>query len=70
MTTLLGLSAGTAYALARRITGDRSIPVARAATPKKGGVVRISMRVAALRQSGDLFLGDRIPTSPARRTST
>lgn len=30
MTTLLGLSAGTAYALAGRITGDRAIPVARA----------------------------------------
>ena len=45
MTTLLGLSAGTAYALAGRITGDRAIPVARAQTPKKGGVARISMRV-------------------------
>ncbi|MCI0430093.1 MAG: ABC transporter substrate-binding protein [Rhodospirillales bacterium] len=45
MTTLLGLSAGAAYALAGRITGDRAIPVARAETPKKGGVAKISMRV-------------------------
>ena len=45
MTTLLGLSAGTAYALAGRITGDRVIPVARAETPKKGGVVKVSMRI-------------------------
>ena len=45
MTTLLGLSAGTAYALAGRITGDRAIPVARAETPKKGGIAKVSMRV-------------------------
>jgi peptide/nickel transport system substrate-binding protein len=45
MTTLLGLSAGTAYALAGRITGDTVVPTARAATPTKGGVVKIGMRV-------------------------
>jgi ABC-type transport system substrate-binding protein len=43
-TTLLGLSAGAAYAFAGRITGDGVVPSARAAMPQ-GGHLRIGMRV-------------------------
>lgn len=44
--TLLGVSAGTAYALAGRITGESIIPVARAqGTPRPGGVLRVGMAV-------------------------
>src|SRR5215471_2157146 len=46
--TLLGLSAGAAYALAGRITGDYFVPRALADTPKKGGTVKIAMRIVAL----------------------
>ncbi len=47
MTTLLGLSAASAYALAGRITGEYLMPVAHAAegTPKMGGTFRVSMEV-------------------------
>jgi peptide/nickel transport system substrate-binding protein len=49
VTTLLGLSAGTAYALAGKITGEHFVESAVAAeTPKKGGVLKIAMRVPAL----------------------
>lgn len=44
-TTLLGLSATAAYTLASKIEGKPLIPAARAATPKYGGNLRISMRV-------------------------
>ncbi len=44
-TTLLGLSAGAAYAIAGPIAGDRVVPRAAAATAKKGGVLKCSMRV-------------------------
>ncbi len=44
-TTLLGLSATAAYALAGRMTGEYAVPAAKAAeTPKSGGVLRCSMR--------------------------
>jgi peptide/nickel transport system substrate-binding protein len=43
-TTLLGLSAGAAYAFAGRITGDAAVTSARAAMPQ-GGHLRIGMRV-------------------------
>jgi peptide/nickel transport system substrate-binding protein len=47
--TLLGMSAPAAYALAGRITGEALVPAARAAaTPKKGGNLRIIMRVVAV----------------------
>ena len=44
-TTLLGLSAGAAHGLAARITGQELLPVASAQTPRKGGVLRVAMRV-------------------------
>ncbi len=44
-TTLLGLSATTAYTLASKITGEPVVRSAQAATPKMGGDLRISMRV-------------------------
>ncbi len=45
-TTLLGVSAGTAYALAGRITGEPLIQAARAAeAPHKGGMLRVAMAV-------------------------
>ena len=43
-TTLLGLSAAAAYAMAGKITGEAIVPAARAATPRKGGTLRVSMR--------------------------
>ncbi|HXH02482.1 MAG TPA: ABC transporter substrate-binding protein [Candidatus Competibacteraceae bacterium] len=45
--TLLGLSAGAAYGLAGRITGEALLPAAHAAegAPKKGGVLRVAMPV-------------------------
>ena len=43
---LLGMSAGTAYALAGRITGESLLPAAHAqGTPKPGGTLRIAMVV-------------------------
>jgi peptide/nickel transport system substrate-binding protein len=45
-TTLLGVSATTAYALAGKITGDALMPVAHAqGTPRPGGVLRVAMVV-------------------------
>lgn len=44
-TTLLGVSAAAAYAAAGKITGEGFVPQARAATPKKGGVLKASQRV-------------------------
>ncbi len=45
-TTLLGVSATTAYALAGNITGDALMPVAHAqGTPRPGGVLRVAMVV-------------------------
>lgn len=45
-TTLLGMSAGTAYALASRTVGEFIIPPAEAASNgKKGGRLRVAMRV-------------------------
>ncbi len=43
--TLLGASATAAYAFAGKITGEPAIREARAAAPKKGGILRFSMRV-------------------------
>ena len=45
--TLLGLSAGAAYAIANNLTGivNNVVPKAHAETPKKGGIFRISMEV-------------------------
>ena len=45
--TLLGLSAGAAYAMANNLTGviNSVVPAARAETPKAGGTLRISMQV-------------------------
>jgi peptide/nickel transport system substrate-binding protein len=48
VTTLLGMSAGAAYALAGKITGQSFVSEAFAETPKKGGVLRIGMRIVAL----------------------
>lgn len=46
--TLLGMSAGTAYAIAGKVMGGDLIGAAQAQTPKKGGVLRIGARVPAL----------------------
>lgn len=43
--TLLGMSAGAAYTLAGTLTGDGPVKAAMAETPKKGGVLRVSMAV-------------------------
>ena len=43
--TLLGVSATAAYAMAGGITGEHVVPEARAAMPKKGGNLRVSMAV-------------------------
>ena len=48
MATVLGLSAGAAYAALGRITGEAVVPRARAQTaqtPKRGGNLRVSMNV-------------------------
>ncbi len=42
--TLLGVSAATAYTVAGKITGETFVPEAKAATPKMGGTLRVSMR--------------------------
>ena len=42
--TLLGVSATAAYAMAGTITGQGPVPQAKAATPKMGGNLRVSMR--------------------------
>ena len=42
--TLLGLSAGAAYAFVGKVTGEHFVPRAKAAMPK-GGTLRLSMRV-------------------------
>ncbi len=43
--TLLGVSATVAYAMAGVVAGGQAVPAARAATPKKGGNLRVSMAV-------------------------
>jgi len=43
--TLLGLSAAAAYGIAGRISGRGLLPAARAATPRKGGTLRVGMAV-------------------------
>ena len=42
--TLLGMSAGAAYAFAGHVAGESFVPKAHAATPKMGGNLRVSMR--------------------------
>lgn len=42
--TLLGLSAATAYGIAGRSAGELLLPTAQAAMPKKGGMLKVSMR--------------------------
>ena len=44
-TTLLGLSATAAYQLAGQITGHGLLPIANAQMAKKGGLLRLAMRV-------------------------
>ncbi|MES1153166.1 MAG: ABC transporter substrate-binding protein [Dongia sp.] len=46
--TLLGMSAPLAYSIAAKVTGESLVGQAQAATPKKGGVLRIGARVPAL----------------------
>jgi peptide/nickel transport system substrate-binding protein len=46
--TLLGMSAPVAYGLAGKILGEPLVKAAHAETPKKGGVLRIGMRIPAL----------------------
>jgi peptide/nickel transport system substrate-binding protein len=46
--TLLGMAAPVAYGVAGKILGEPLIGAARADTPKKGGVLRIGMRIPAL----------------------
>jgi peptide/nickel transport system substrate-binding protein len=47
--TLLGMSAGAAYAFAGRITGERLVPAAEAQTLPKGGTLRLGMRCQDLK---------------------
>ncbi|MFW6028565.1 MAG: ABC transporter substrate-binding protein, partial [bacterium] len=42
---LLGLSAGAAYSIAGKITGEFLVPSAQAQTPKMGGTLRFAMQV-------------------------
>ncbi len=46
--TLLGLSAAAAYAFVGKVTGERAVPRARAATMPKGGTLRIGASVQPL----------------------
>src|SRR5689334_11571665 len=46
--TLLGMAAPVAYGIAGKVLGQPLISVARADTPKKGGILRVGMRVPAL----------------------
>ena len=43
--TLLGVTSGAAYAFANAITGEGLVRQAQAATPKKGGTLRMAMQV-------------------------
>lgn len=47
--TLLGLSAPLAYGIVGRVLGEGAVPAARAETPQRGGIVRVSMRIPDLR---------------------
>ena len=47
--TLLGLSAGTAYAFAGKVTGERWVPEARAEDMPKGGTIRIGMGIQEIK---------------------
>ena len=44
-TTLLGVSAASAYAMAGMITGQHMVPKAQAQEPKRGGRLRFGMQV-------------------------
>jgi peptide/nickel transport system substrate-binding protein len=46
--TLLGMAAPVAYGVAGKILGEPAIRSARAATPTKGGILRVGMRIPAL----------------------
>lgn len=46
--TLLGMAAPVAYGVAGKILGEPLIGAARADTPKKGGVLRVGLRIPAL----------------------
>jgi peptide/nickel transport system substrate-binding protein len=46
--TLLGMSAPLAYSIAGKVLGEPMIGQAKAATPKKGGIVKIGARVPAV----------------------
>src|SRR5690242_9892542 len=46
--TLLGMSAPLAYSIAGKVLGESVIGQARAATPKKGGILKIGARVPAV----------------------
>ena len=46
--TLLGMAAPLAYSIAAKVTGEPLIGEAKAATPKKGGIIKIGQRVPAL----------------------
>ena len=47
--TLLGMSAGAAYAFASKVTGERLLPAAEAQTLPKGGTLRLGMRCQDLK---------------------
>src|SRR5688572_5473874 len=46
--TLLGMAAPVAYGVAGKILGEPLIKAAHAQTPKKGGILRVAMRIPAL----------------------
>jgi len=47
--TLLGMSAGAAYAFVGTVTGERVVPEARAQTLPRGGTLRLGMRCQDLK---------------------
>ena len=55
--TLLGMSAGAAYAFAGKVTGERLVPAAEAQTPPKGGDVPARHAVPGSQEPAHLFLG-------------
>ncbi len=66
--TLLGVSAGAAYALAGKITGQEAVvPKAVAQTPKKGGTLRYAMRV---QEMSDPATFDWVPKANVGRQIT
>ena len=56
---LLGMSATAAYAVVGRITGESMMPVAQAAEPKMGGILRFAMVVQEMQDPATFDWGEK-----------